>query len=91
MIKDIIKNKGEEISVLSPNDKLEYLIDLAKDCDNLEDKYKIDKNKIFGCASNLWVVGEKKSNNTIKCDLIKSAFITSTMGVSYKLKLGKNI
>ena len=30
MIKDIIKNKGEEISVLAPNDKLEYLIDLAK-------------------------------------------------------------
>ena len=59
MIRDIIKNKGEEISVLAPNDKLEYLIDLAKDCDNLEDKYKIDKNKIFGCASNLWVVGEK--------------------------------
>ncbi len=76
MIKDIIKNKGEEISVLSPNDKLEYLIDLAKDCDNLEDKYKIDKNKIFGCASNLWVVGEKKSNNTIKYIFDADAFIT---------------
>tara|TARA_B100001057_G_scaffold218619_1_gene218769 strand:+ start:258 stop:947 length:690 start_codon:yes stop_codon:yes gene_type:complete len=34
---------------------------------------------------------KEKSNNTIKGDLIKSAFITSTMGVSYKLKLGKNI
>ena len=33
---------------------------------------------------------KEKSNNTIKGDLIKSAFITSTMGVSYKLKLGKN-
>ena len=32
---------------------------------------------------------KEKSNNTIKGDLIKSAFITSTMGVSYKLKLGK--
>ena len=44
MIKDIIKNKGDEISVLDSNDKLEYLIDLAKDCESLEDKYKIDKN-----------------------------------------------
>ena len=34
---------------------------------------------------------KEKNSNTIKGDLIKSAFITSTMGVSYKLKLGKNI
>ena len=32
---------------------------------------------------------KEKSNNTVKGDLIKSAFLTSTMGVSYKLKLGK--
>ena len=34
---------------------------------------------------------KEKSNNTLKGDLIKSTFITSTMGVSYKLKLNKNI
>ena len=34
---------------------------------------------------------KEKSNNTLKGDLVKSAFVTSTMGVSYKLKLGKNI
>ncbi len=34
---------------------------------------------------------KEKSNNTVKGDLIKSTFITSTMGVSYKLKLGKSI
>ena len=34
---------------------------------------------------------KEKSNNTVKGDLVKSAFITSTMGVSYKLKLAKNI
>ena len=34
---------------------------------------------------------KEKSNNTLKGDLIRSSFITSTMGVSYKLKLGKNI
>jgi large subunit ribosomal protein L1 len=33
---------------------------------------------------------KEKSNLTIKGDLIKSSFITSTMGVSYKLKLNKN-
>ena len=34
---------------------------------------------------------KEKSNNTLKGDLIKSSFITSTMGVSYKVKIGKNI
>ena len=34
---------------------------------------------------------KEKSNNTLKGDLVKSAFITSTMGVSYKIRLGKNI
>ena len=37
------------------------------------------------------ILEKEKSNNTIKGDLIKSSFITSTMGVSYKLKLGKSI
>ena len=34
---------------------------------------------------------KEKSNNTIKGDLIKSSFLTSTMGVSYRIKIGKNI
>tara|TARA_E500000331_G_scaffold279997_1_gene273179 strand:- start:464 stop:1153 length:690 start_codon:yes stop_codon:yes gene_type:complete len=34
---------------------------------------------------------KEKSNNTVKGDLIKNIFITSSMGVSYKLKLPKNI
>ena len=37
------------------------------------------------------ILEKEKINNTIKGDLIKSAHITSTMGVSYKIKLGKNI
>ena len=34
---------------------------------------------------------KEKLNNTLKGDLVKNTFITSTMGVSYKVKLGKNI
>ena len=37
------------------------------------------------------VLEREKGNQTIKGDLIKSAFLTSTMGVSYKLKLPKSI
>ena len=34
---------------------------------------------------------KEKSNNTLKGDLIKNLFATSTMGVSCKVKLGKSI
>jgi len=34
---------------------------------------------------------KEKSNNTLKGDLIKNTFVTSSMGVSYKVKLGKVI
>ena len=34
---------------------------------------------------------KEKSNNTLKGNLVKNAFATSTMGVSYKVKLGKTI
>ena len=39
----------------------------------------------------LEVLEKEKGNQTIKGDLVKSAFLTSTMGVSYKLKLPKSI
>ncbi len=34
---------------------------------------------------------KEKSNNILKGDLIKNVFVTSSMGVSYKVKLVKNI
>ena len=37
------------------------------------------------------VLEKEKSNNTLKGELIKNTFATSTMGVSYKVKLGKSI
>jgi large subunit ribosomal protein L1 len=37
------------------------------------------------------VLEKEKSNNTLKGDLIKQLFVTSSMGVSYKVKLGKSI
>ena len=39
----------------------------------------------------LEVIEREKGNITVKGDLIKNAYLTSTMGVSYKIKLPKNI
>ena len=51
-----------------------------------------DDNKLINNFNAIVDALEKeKSNNTIKGDLIKQAYITSTMGISYKIKLDKNI
>ena len=50
-----------------------------------------DENLIKNFNTVLDTLEKEKSNLTIKGDLIRSVFITSTMGVSYKVKLEKNI
>ena len=50
-----------------------------------------DDNLIKNFNTVFETLEKEKSNLTIKGDLIKTIFITSTMGVSYKVKLGKNI
>ena len=37
------------------------------------------------------ILEREKGNHTVKGDLVKNAYLTSTMGVSYKVKLPKNI
>ena len=36
-------------------------------------------------------IEKEKSNLTIKGDLVRQAFVTSSMGVSYKIKLDKSL
>ncbi|MDC2976450.1 50S ribosomal protein L1 [Candidatus Pelagibacter sp.] len=50
-----------------------------------------DDKLIMNFNAILDALEKEKSNNTIKGDLIKQAFLTSTMGVSYKIKLGRSI
>ncbi len=50
-----------------------------------------DENLIKNFNAVIETLEKEKSNVTVKGDLVKNTFITSTMGVSYKLKLSKNI
>tara|TARA_S200000501_G_scaffold368209_1_gene405719 strand:+ start:42 stop:731 length:690 start_codon:yes stop_codon:yes gene_type:complete len=50
-----------------------------------------DENLIKNFNTVIDTLEKEKSNLTIKGDLVRNIFITSTMGVSYRLKLGKNI
>ena len=49
-----------------------------------------DDNLIKNFNTVLDALEKEKSNLTIKGDLIRNIFVTSTMGVAYKVKLGKN-
>ena len=50
-----------------------------------------DENLIKNFNAILDTLEKEKSNISIKGDLIKNSFLTSTMGISYKLKLNKNL
>ncbi|WEK18110.1 MAG: SufE family protein [Candidatus Pedobacter colombiensis] len=46
-------------------DKYEYIIDLGKKLDLLDDKYKIEENKIKGCQSTVWLAASYQDGAVI--------------------------
>ena len=76
MILDKIKARGEEMAPLEGHDRLQYLVDLAREVEPLDDKDKIEKNKIRGCASNLWVTGKQNKDGTVEYKHDGDAWIT---------------
>ena len=71
-----IKTRGKEMSVLQGKERLHYLIDLARKKDPLADKHKIEENRIRGCASNLWVIGNNNIYNKMYYDYEAESYIT---------------
>ena len=51
----------EEFSLFdSWDDKYEYIIDLGKKLPHLEEKYKVDENRVRGCQSVVYLVADYK-------------------------------
>ena len=71
-----IKERGKELSILEGHDRLQYLIDIARDVKELPTSDKIEENKIRGCVSNLWVTGEERQDGTMYYKHDADAFIT---------------
>jgi cysteine desulfuration protein SufE len=42
------------------DDKYEYIIDLGKKLPVLDERYKLDENKVRGCQSTVWLVADYK-------------------------------
>ena len=50
--------KGEFALFDSWDDKYEYIIDLGKKLQPLDEKHKIDENRVRGCQSTVWLVAD---------------------------------
>lgn len=47
------------------DDKYEYIIDLGKKLPPLEDRYKLDENKVRGCQSTVWLVADYENGKVL--------------------------
>ena len=74
-IKDKIQEWADRLRPLSGMDRLEYIIELGRKLQPLDDKLKMDSFKIHGCASNLWLV-PRFEKDTMLLSADADAFIT---------------
>ena len=76
MIIGSIKETGENVAMLEGHDRLQYLVDKAKEVDPLPESAKTENNRIHGCASKLWIIGGADTDNKMQYQVDGDAFIT---------------
>ena len=76
MILDRIRDMGDNLRMLEGHDRLQYLVDKAKEVEPLPDAAKTEDNRIHGCASKLWVIGKKDVGGIMWFHADGDAFIT---------------
>jgi len=76
MILDRIRDMGDNLRMLESHDRLQYLVDKAKEVEPLPDAVKTEDNRIHGCASKLWIVGGADHANRMTYRADGDAFIT---------------
>ena len=76
MILDKIRQAGEDLRMLEGHDRLQYLVDKAKDMEPLPEAAKIDDNRIRGCASKLWIIGGAREDGTMMYQVDGDAHIS---------------
>ena len=76
MLLDKIKEMGDNLKMLEGTDRLQYLVDKAKEVEPLPEAAKIEQNRIHGCASKLWIIGGADTENKMRYQVDGDAFIT---------------
>ena len=67
---------GDNLKMLEGTDRLQYLVDKAKEVEPLPDAAKIEQNRIHGSASKLWIIGGDDVENKMRYQVDGDAFIT---------------
>ena len=76
MILDRIKEMGDNLKMLEGHDRLQYLVDKAKEVEPLPDSVKTEDNRIRGCASKLWLIGGARDDGTMMYQVDGDAHIS---------------
>jgi cysteine desulfuration protein SufE len=76
MITERIKEAGDNLKTLTGIDRIQYLVDRAKDVEALPEVVKTEENRIHGCASKLWIIGGKREDNSMMYQIDGEAHIT---------------
>ena len=76
MVLDNIREMGDNLKLLQGHDRLQYLVDKAKEVEPLPDSAKTEDNRIHGCASKLWIIGGADKDNMMQYRVDGDAFIT---------------
>ena len=57
-----IVQMGQDLKMLQGQDRLQYLVDKAREVEPLPEAVKTEENRIHGCASKLWIIGGADSD-----------------------------
>ena len=64
-IEEKLKSLHDLFSIFDDRkDQFLQLIDMAKESSSLSEKEKIDKNRIYGCTSQAWIISTKNNDDT---------------------------
>ena len=76
MIIDKIREMGDNLKLLEGHDRLHYLIDKAKEIEDMPESLKTEENRIRGCASKLWLTGGAREDGTMMYQVDGDAHIS---------------
>ncbi len=68
-IEDKMKELSEVFDFLEGMEKMEYLVDMARKAEGLPPELRNDQTKVYGCASETWVVVSRENGSvSVKTD-----------------------
>ncbi len=70
-------------------EKYQYIIDLGKELDHLDEKDKIDENKLQGCQSQVWIIHKFTDGNIIFKAESDAAIVSGLVALVLSVYSGK--